>query len=140
MTYGWALIVIVIAIAALVFLINPTQIGAEGCTGASKLPIKKQNLSGTATGDIFSIIFTNMTGENLTTVLITATGDLTETKSYSSIPANDEVQADFVLTVAPNHTFVAGGAYTVNFTFGYTDADGFAKESSASCKGTAPAT
>jgi len=137
MTYGWALIVIVIAIAALVFLINPTQIGAEGCTGAGKLPIKTQNLTGPDTGDTFTIVLTNMTGQNLTNFTVSSTGNLVDSNNIGSVVANEEVKFDSILDAGDS--FTANGAYTVNFTFAYTDGDGFSKSSTASCKGTSPA-
>src|SRR3989344_8152246 len=61
MTYGWALIVIVIVIAALVFLINPQQVGTEGCTGFARLPIGNFQVSEAG----LTVKITNETGRSL---------------------------------------------------------------------------
>ncbi|MCX8158404.1 MAG: hypothetical protein N3D73_01940 [Candidatus Diapherotrites archaeon] len=61
MTYGWALIVIVVIIAALFLLIgNPTS-GTSTCTVGGKLQYSTQNLVGTD----YNIVLINGTGINL---------------------------------------------------------------------------
>ncbi|MFH1225259.1 MAG: hypothetical protein V1676_05645, partial [Candidatus Diapherotrites archaeon] len=141
MTYGWALVVIVIAIAALVFLINPTQIGAEGCTGLAKLPIRAQSVTCTGAGGAcssgtYTVIFTNMTGQNLTGATLTFTGNLIDTNTLGAISANEEKR--IISTLGTNDTFTSKGTYTVNLSITYTDSDGFSRTSTASCKGRAP--
>ena len=130
MTYGWALIVIVIVIAALVFLINPTQSGTEGCTGFQKLPIGNWQIS--STGLVMKV--TNQTGRTLSNVNLWANFDdgadvnSTEYTGSESFAANAE--KDVTLTQA-----LTAGDHTVNITVLYNDGD-FDRSATASCKGT----
>src|SRR3989344_1883782 len=64
MTYGWALVVIVIVVAALVFLINPSQVGGQSCTGFQKMPIGNFQISTSG----LSFKATNQTGRALSAV------------------------------------------------------------------------
>jgi len=127
MTYGWALIVIVIVIAALVFLINPTQIGTENCTGFQKLPIGNFKLS---TGGL-EMKVTNMTGRTISDVNFTATFDdgvIITDGNVTSITANAE--ADLIFTNS-----LDAGNQSIDLTVTYNDGD-FDREATATCKGT----
>jgi len=133
MTYGWALIVIVIVIAALVFLINPTQIGTENCTGFQKLPIGAFKLG--ATG--LEMKVTNMTGRAISAVefigifdngeIITAIldGDVGNT----TIAANSEASLVFS-TVA-----TLEGSQSIDLNVTYWDGY-YTRPATATCKGT----
>lgn len=132
MTYGWALIVIVIVIAALVFLINPSQIGTEGCTGFQRMPIGNFRMS--ATG--LELKITNQTGRTLGSVYIQADfdgtddglayEDSTEYTGSQSINANDEVDVTWTKGLA-------AGSHTADLNISYHDGD-FVRTATASCR------
>ncbi len=129
MTYGWALVVIVIVVAALVFLINPAQIGTEGCTGFSKMPITNYEI--TSTG--MQLKATNQTGRALSSVVVVATIDgnsgvyASGYESAGTIAANEEVT--FTFTGLTNT-----GDVTANINIAYNDGD-FDRDTNASCQG-----
>lgn len=136
MTYGWALVVIVIVIAALVFLINPTQVGPNNCTGFSRFPISNHQVDNTAVNDQLILIMSNQTGGDATNVVYTATGRVgsiavNDTNSYGTFAANDQI----TLYIAIANAINAGGNYDVTLALSYTDRDGIARTDSASCKG-----
>jgi hypothetical protein len=138
MTYGWALVVIVIVIAALVFLINPSQIGATGCTGFSKFPIRNYTVSPTE----FKFIVVNETGKlakgpnaaaGAELTLDGKIGSATITQAGSnlgSLAANAEKQVTFTISGS------TGDTYDLNLNLLYRDPDGYDRNASASCKGT----
>jgi len=74
MTYGWALVVIVIVIAALVFLIQPSQVGGNTCSTTSGILITNHQLLGS--NDNLSLILSNQTAASLTGVDINVTGTI----------------------------------------------------------------
>src|SRR3989338_6964005 len=132
MTYGWALVVIVIVVAALVFLINPSQVGTEGCTGFTKLPIG--NFQFSATGLEFKA--TNQTGRPLSAVRFqgaftdSVTGIeyvVAEVPDILTIPANAEITVEIPGTLNP-------GSVTADLNVTYSDPD-FARTATGTCKG-----
>jgi hypothetical protein len=135
MTYGWALVVIVIVIAALVFLINPTQIGPNNCTGFSRFPISNHQVD--LTNDQLVLILTNQTGGDATTTVFTATGtvggvSVNDSNSYGTYGANDEV----ALYIGTANDITAGN-YDIDLTLTYNDSDNLSRTDTATCKGTA---
>ena len=129
MTYGWALIVIVIVVGALVFLINPSQVGASGCTGFDKLPISNNSL--TTAGLKLELV--NQTGRALTSV--TLDGNATNGGSTSAftqvsigaVATNSKVTPTILKTL---------GAGEATFDMVVTYNDGFdTKKTKGSCKG-----
>ena len=135
MTYGWALVVIVIVIAALVFLINPTQVGPNNCTGFSRFPISNHQVS--ATNETITYVLSNQTGGDATSVIFTATGTvggatINDTYDYGTFRANDQN------TVIINSAADLGtGNYDISLGLTYTDRDNLTRTDTASCKGTA---
>jgi len=133
MTYGWALIVIVIVIAALVFLINPTQIGTENCTGFQKLPIGAFKLS----ADQLEMKVTNMTGRTISGVIFTgvfSNGDIIpaviDDPAVTTVKANAEASLVFTLT----GTDLAGNQ-SIDLNVVYNDGD-YDRDATATCKAT----
>ncbi len=142
MTYGWALVVIVIVIAVLVFLINPTQIGTNTCTGFDKLPIKGHKVyTGTGGTAYVEYIVTNMTGGNLAHDDTTFTLAGTSTIGTTTVDANTtkfaiSANAEQKVTHTISADVTSGDSYSLNLTVAYTDKDGFSRTATASCKGT----
>ena len=134
MTYGWALIVIVIVIAALVFLINPTQIGTENCTGFQKQPIGAFKLG--ATG--LEMKVTNMTGRAISAVDFNATFDdgevvtaiINDDATVETVNANAEASLVFTRTGLD-----LTGNQSIDLTVSYNDGD-YTRDATATCKGT----
>ncbi len=143
MTYGWALVVIVIVIAVLVFLINPSQIGANNCTGFDKLPITDHTIATTTSdGDTIQLVLTNETGRQISVseVLMSGTlggSNITDTNADDSgvtgtFAVNDS--ETWGINIAPALT--DNQQYDLSFTMTYITPDGLSKNASASCKGT----
>ncbi|MFH1224707.1 MAG: hypothetical protein V1676_02795 [Candidatus Diapherotrites archaeon] len=128
---------IVLSLATVLILSLPVSIlvGA-GCTGFSQLPIKSQYLSGTAVGSIYTIIFTNMTGQNLTNASVTASCCLNGTASIGDVPANAGRTA--VFTLDADDTFAPNKENLVRLILTYTDAEGTERTANASCKPFSP--
>ncbi|PIN85307.1 MAG: hypothetical protein COV47_02805 [Candidatus Diapherotrites archaeon CG11_big_fil_rev_8_21_14_0_20_37_9] len=134
MTYGWALVVIVIVVAALVFLINPQQIGTEGCTGFQKLLISDfdQNT------DALAIKVSNQTGKTLSAVTFTGTfnGGALQASDYTgaTVAANEEFTVTF--NNAGAGLGLTAGAVKADLGLRYND--GFAnRDANATCNATA---
>ncbi|MDO8538137.1 MAG: hypothetical protein Q7S21_04585 [archaeon] len=138
MTYGWALVVIVIVIAALVFLINPTQVGPNNCTGFSRFPISNHqvNASKAAGSDEIILVMSNQTGGDATSVDFNATGRVgsvavNDGNTFGTFAANDQI----MLVILTANDLVSGN-YDIALGLTYTDRDGIQRTDSASCKGT----
>ncbi len=129
MTYGWALVVIVIVVAALVFLINPSQVGAESCTGFSKMPIT--NFKFSTTGLQYEV--TNETGRALTNVQFSAT--FTNGGSTTSVvDANTTIAANASSSVAFTGQSFAPGSVTADLTVVYSDGT-YTRSITGTCRG-----
>src|SRR3989344_1189359 len=76
MTYGWALVVIVIVIAALVFLIQPSQVGGNTCSATSGILITNHQLDTSADPDEITLILSNQTAIPLSNVDVNVTGTI----------------------------------------------------------------
>jgi hypothetical protein len=144
MTYGWALVVIVVVVAALVLLVgNPAQAG-DTCSGpGSGLNITNQNL--TPTG--WEMKISNITGRAI--IFGSTSGDLnitgitgTTTSAYFPVPVTTvtSVAPGGVINVnstgTPATTFGGGTRYRTDFTASYNDGD-FKRTVTWSCSGTA---
>jgi len=130
MTYGWALIVIVIVIAALVFLINPTQIGTEGCTGFQKMPIGNFKISSTG----LDMKITNQTGRTLSSVLFQGSFDGGAYESSDNYTGTQAWAANAEDTVTWSTQTLAAGSHTIDLNVSYSDGD-FDRTATASCRG-----
>ncbi|HLC79458.1 MAG TPA: hypothetical protein VJG83_03425 [archaeon] len=132
MTYGWALVVIVIVVAALVFLINPSQVGTEGCTGFTKLPIGNFQFDDAA-GLQFKI--TNQTGRALSIVSFAGAFSNGGTTQYASDPSIVTVGANTEVTVTLDPGSLVAGPVTADLNVTYNDGD-FTRSATGTCKGT----
>lgn len=135
MTYGWALVVIVIVIAALVFLINPSNVGGNTCTGFPNMVITNHdsNVNG------MKIYYSNNAGQTLKSVAITGEGTVggTAVAIASHTVGTGTVNAGAKSNQALMYTAPgAAGSYVVNMTLSYHDRDDIVRTESASCRGT----
>ena len=142
MTYGWALIVIVIVIAALVFLIQPSQVGGNTCSTTSGILITNHQLL--ATTDDLSLILSNQTAASLTNVDVNVSGTIGgSTVEDSNIMATlGTIQqtsiVDMTTITSPAGAFdvTTGSTYSLQVTFNYNDRDGLARSVTSTCNGT----
>jgi len=129
MTYGWALIVIVIVIAALVFLINPSQIGTEGCTGFQRLPMGNFQVSSTG----LALIVTNETGRTLSSVQFQASFDSGAYTNSNEFTGTQAIAANAEVDVTWTSETLLAGAHTVDLNVSYNDGD-FTRTATGSCR------
>jgi len=133
MTYGWALIVIVIVIAALVLLINPEQIQSTSCTGFTNgLNIQDQVFSASQV----QLVVDNVEGRSLSDVTIqgvfTTGGAPIYATGYDvnggTISVGDSVTLTFAITPA------LAGAVNADLNVAYNNGN-LDKTGTASCSG-----
>ena len=138
MTYGWALVVIVIVIAALVFLIQPSQVGGNTCSPTSGILITNHQVS--AGSDNIQLILSNQTGATLSSLDINVTGTIAGDSTITASPSNPynttlgTTSETKTITLTP--VFDAG-QYSLTIAFGYNDRDGLARAVTSTCNGTA---
>ncbi len=123
MTYGWALVVIVIVIAALVILVGGTPT-VEGCSGSAKF--SAPTLTDDATN--LTIVITNNTAMRITNVRFTG-DDITAT----TIPT--WTQGDTNTVIIPWST-APSGDYSTTLTITYTDPYSLDHVETLTCSGT----
>ncbi len=137
MTYGWALVVIVIVIAALVFLIQPSQVGGNTCSTTSGILITNHQLDSSA--DEITVALSNQTATTLTDVLVDINGTIggvtSNTVTQETVPNLGTVAQTEAFGLTP--VFDVGDAYSLNVKFTYQDRDAFTRTVTATCNGTA---
>jgi len=126
MTYGWALIVIVIVIAALVLLIGDPNAIASGCDAtltSGNQAIYVQNYQFTTAG--LSLKVANGTGRSMNTVLAQAEFD----DSGTLVPSAEYTGTESISTgstgvdVTWTGQALTTGAHTVDVNITYNDGD-----------------
>jgi hypothetical protein len=122
MTYGWALVVIVIAIAALVLILNPQNTGGT-CTNFPNLPV----VNHAVTANQLQLRLANATGHDLSDMDFAISGETTGSLADQVLNQNDEQ------TFTISGTF--SGSYTVTVDLNYTDDDGLTHSAAATCSG-----
>lgn len=127
MTYGWALIVIVVVIAAL-YLLVPKQ--AATCTGFENLPINNWNL--TTTG--LSLEVANGTGRSLTNVVFS--GKFTQGATVTNVAnAATTIAVGGISKPTLAATLTAGQNVRADVNVTYNDGS-FNKTGTGTCNGT----
>lgn len=136
MTYGWALVVIVIVIAALVFLIQPSQVGGNTCSATSGILITNHQLLGSTDG--LSLILSNQTAASLTSVDVNVTGTIGGVSATDSnnLATLGTTATTAIVDFAGAPDVVAGSTYSLEVTFNYKDRDGLARSVTSTCNGT----
>jgi hypothetical protein len=139
MTYGWALVVIVIAVAALVVLINPAGLAGDTCDSAfGKLTVKQSNISPSS----FQLELVNQTGQTVTfdSVSSVATGSSGTNNSYNagSLTFSDtglNPNETAAITITPT-TPLNTGSYVLNLALNYDSGTLTDINASGACRGT----
>lgn len=135
MTYGWALVVLVIVIAALVFLINPSNVGSNFCTGFPSIMITNhdENMYGS------KIFYSNVSGQNIKNVAISGSGTVAGTAVTISPMAfgPETIQAGAKARQPMMYDSPGGtsGSYVINLTLTFNDRDDISRSETASCRG-----
>lgn len=139
MTYGWALVVIVIAVAALVVLINPNTIQGDQCdTKLGPFTISQSNVGA---GDT-NFVLVNQTGQSVTFTGATVTGTNPGSTAYSggsvtlsgagvTMSANETE----LLTIDQT-TALQTGAYNLTYNVTYTAGQLAGVTATGNCRGT----
>jgi len=133
MTYGWALVVIVIVIAALVFLIQPSQVGGNTCSTTSGILITNHQLG--ATPDYLRLILSNGAAATLSNVGVTVSGTTSGVANtgLGTITSLGTTTATFDVPLDENFD---AGQYSLTVTFNYADKDGLDRTVTSTCNGT----
>ncbi len=140
MTYGWALVVIVIAVAALVILINPSNIQGNTCdTNLGPFVISQSKI---AAGS-WQLVLVNQTGQGVGVMDFNAYGtsagaaygtlgtQIVVTESAATMNAGET--KTFTLTPA---TPLTTGSYNINIPLSYNAGNLTGLTASAGCRGT----
>src|SRR3989339_934510 len=108
MTYGWALIVIVIVIGALMLLIGNPSASSKGCTVGGTFAYVEQAYDSNT--QQYNVVFTNGTGKTLTSdysIAISNAGVGAALSSSLSSPWNAGINQTFEFTtVSPTNSQV----------------------------------
>jgi hypothetical protein len=139
MTYGWALVVIVIAVAALVVLINPSTIQGDQCDAKfGPFTVSQSDVNASAT----TLVLVNQTGQtvNFTGASVSGTtggnitfvpGSTSAGGTGSSMVANE---TDSLIVDWTND--LNSGAYSLTYTLTYTAGQLSGVTATGSCRGT----
>ncbi|MEK6902436.1 MAG: hypothetical protein AABX02_02505 [archaeon] len=142
MTYGWALVVIVIAVAALVVLINPNTIQGDQCDAKfGPFTVSQSDVNVNAT----TLVLVNQTGQSVTftgaTISGTYPGNTTFATNVSITPIGSGTtmsanETDTVILPHPS-ALSTPGSNSYNFTYNLTYTAGQLAGVSASgnCRG-----
>lgn len=136
MTYGWALVVIVIAVAALVVLINPSTIQGNTCDAKlGNIIISQSNISDTNT----QFVLVNQTGTTIDNMRFDITGTSSGAQTYTQAG-----QITLGNTLDPNETETVSfgqlppfgtGTYSVTYQLTYDTPQLTDLTASAQCRG-----
>lgn len=133
MTYGWALVVIVIVIAALVFLIQPSQVGGNTCSTTSGILITNHQVN--PNDNNMTLILSNQTATTLSDLNIVVSGTAggnPVNATHNVLQLGTTSQTEIV-----DLTAVGSGTYSLQVTFQYNDRDGLERSVTSTCNGTA---
>lgn len=126
MTYGWALIVIVIAVAALVLLLNPQSLRGQTCDARMGNFVISSETAIKSTG--LDLVLTNNTGSETTNMDFTASGEFAATLADQNMTAGSTRTFSFAGTAA--------GDYEVTITMTYDTPNVTGHSVTGSCRGT----
>jgi len=144
MTYGWALIVLVIVVAALFFLgiLNPSTYQGKTCTGFNKTAYAgEHDFNGTR----FQAKFTNNAGFAVDLNNVSSTVAISGTSVNAPqlvIDDNTDVApgASFILTANGFSGFSTGTTFNATVTLRYSNSEGtpLVQTETGNCTGTVP--
>lgn len=134
MTYGWAILIVVIAVAALAAfgVFSPERFAQERCVGDStKFACATAQVAVDTTANNVSFELTNGAGNEVSITSVRASGegdchtDSTTDLTYSLSPAgNQSPNDDFIVTVTCPSGVSEGGVFQDTFRLNYDIVDG----------------
>lgn len=139
MTYGWALVVIVIAVAALVVLINPSTIQGNQCD--AKIGPFTVSQSQVIAGST-QLVLVNQTGQGVTFTNASISGTY---KGATTYPPDANAVMSGSTTMTPNQTGtlniahgtpLTAGSYNLTYTVTYNAGQLTGVVASGGCRGT----
>lgn len=138
MTYGWALVVIVIAVAALVVLINPSTIQGDQCDSRfGPFTVSQSDVNADAT----TLVLVNQTGQSVTFTAATVTGTNPGNTTFTSGSVS---LAGTGTTMSPNETdrlvidqtnALSSGSYNLTYNITYTAGQLSGVVAAGNCRG-----
>ena len=137
MTYGWAIIVVLIVGFALIYL-GVFDLGG-GASGVPKgfqflRPLEYKCVAGSGANDTVSVIVENLAGDRVTGVTIAVGAD---SASCSPSEVAHTGQTTCSISGVDCGADAAGERYEVDVAFGYTSAQGMTRSSAGSLTGPA---
>ena len=133
MTYGWAILIVIIVAAALFALgvFNPSTYTGRAATGFGELgaPSDWQY-----TGTTFNVVLRNQVGQDITVSSVNSTACTSDT---TSTPIAAGSTATFALTACPSKS--AGSSFSQAVTVSYSVSGGLPRTASGTLTGTATA-
>ncbi len=135
MTYGWALVIIVIVAGILFLLVSSPSAGVK-CQSSdpTKFPVIRYNVATTGTNEV---VISNGAGGSITTTANTAAGGLAVGTEVFT-PDTDTVVGGGTVTLNAFTAPTAGDAFSGTAAITYTDPNGYTGKSvTITCQGTA---
>jgi P pilus assembly chaperone PapD len=135
MTYGWALVVIVIAVAALVVLINPQTIQGNQCdTKFGQFTVTQSDVQ---TGQT-QLVMVNQTGQTVNFSSVNVAGTSSGTSAYDqNISDTTQFDPNETQTVTLTHPVdIGSGSYNLAYTITYSAGQLSGLTATGSCRGT----
>lgn len=138
MTYGWALVVIVIAVAALVVLINPSTIQGNQCDAKiGPFTVSQSQVTATTT----QLVLVNQTGQGVTLTDVNVSGTHGGSTAYndtgSTFTSGTVLSPNQTVTVVVNQTpDINAGSYNLTYQLTYDAGQLQGVTASGSCRGT----
>ena len=136
MTYGWALVVIVVAVAALVILVNPSDIRGTTCDPRMGPVVVNLGETGASTSQ-FNLVTTNTAGVNLSGLVFTGTtvtGCTLGTLPSATTQSAGETKVHVIPWGGGN--CASGTAYTLAVALTYNTPSVSGLSATGSCSGT----
>lgn len=136
MTYGWALVVIVIAVAALVVLINPSTIQGDQCDAKfGQFTVSQANVDANST----QLVIVNQTGQSVTFTGVDVNGTNPGTTAFNGTVTNmagASMSPNETHTLYIDHAALSTGSYNLTYKIAYSAGQLSGLTATGNCRGT----
>jgi len=141
MTYGWALIVIAIVVGVLVFIVSSPG-GDVVCSSSdpAKINVKASQVASAPTDaqdDFGTIILTNLTGGNMSNVVVTSVSGAFTLNDATDLGLSSSYTSGQEITLTPDEdTDASSSPHGVStIIIGYTDYASLTRSATITCSG-----
>ena len=139
MTYGWALIVIAIVVGVLVFIVSSPG-GDVVCSSSdpAKINVKASQVESTPDQDkvdFGTIILTNLTGGNMTNVVVTDATGAFSGNGASELGLAGSYTSGQEIKLEPDEATTTGTHGVSTIVIGYTDYASLTRSATITCSG-----